>query len=622
MSRESLLDLAMTAIVVLVAVAFALWMFAAYFHHPGTVWRDLEEDRTAHYMFGLDVALALRTLNPLAFLATLEQIRGWVPLNPLVLGTILAIGGIDHRLGILPGLIGWVMTIVLTWLIARKLFVDRRDGAVAGAVAAAFAIASPAFRAISADVMLEGLGAGLTALAMWLYLRACEAPHAYPRWRALAIALTLLFLQKQNYWLLTVVALVLAFVGTAPRDWLAWARDLAAGIDIRRAIRHGLKDPLLLAAAATGLAVVVITLHGPRPLEMFGRSLSAYPPRNPLTVAWALLFVRLAIAWYRHRAAFDARMGPIGRAMFYWQAVPIGVFLLLPQRLQFFLMYVSTANSFPDQHFDPWLGARRYALWLAEEYHVGLWSAALAVLLAAAALWRLHRLTPAARAPLMLLTVSAAAVVLHPNMNTRYLASWIFTLWIFSGAGAVIVLHRLTARLSLRAGALATGTAVLALVAGHLAAALSPGDALARRTASRMPSELELAAAYLPALDGIKTVGFLMSFGPHFFTTWTVRERCRCRATVDLPIFPVASVDGVRQAIEEWVSHTPAQRIVVIDAFDEHERLEFGWTRFQTVGMLQAMERQQRFARVATIWIPSYLAEVSIWSPRAAEGKP
>src|SRR5262249_53248285 len=339
-----------------------------------------------------------------------------------------------------------------------------------------------------------------TALALWLYLRACEAPHAYPRWRALAIALTLLFLQKQNYWLLTVVALVLAFVGTAPRDWLAWARDLAAGIEIRRAIRHGLKDPLLLAAAATGLAVVVITLHGPRPLEMFGRSLSAYPPRNPLTVAWALLFVRLAIAWYRHRAAFDARIGPIGRAMFYWQAVPIGVFLLLPQRLQFFLMYVSTANSFPDQHFDPWLGARRYALWLAEEHHVGLWSAALAVLVAAAGLWRAPRPappargppevrppTPAARAPLMLLTVSAAAVVLHPNMNTRYLASWIFTLWIFSGAGAVIVLHRLTARLSLRAGALATGTAVLALVAGHLAAALSPGDALARRTAGIVP---------------------------------------------------------------------------------------------------------------------------------------
>src|SRR5262249_33134875 len=136
-SRESVLDLAMTGIVVLVAVAFALWMFAAYFHDPGTLWRDLEEDRTAHYMFGLDVALALRTLNPLAFLAALEDVRGWVPLNPLVPATTLAVGGIDHRLAILPGLVGWVMTIVLTWLIARNLFADRRDSAVAGAVAAA-----------------------------------------------------------------------------------------------------------------------------------------------------------------------------------------------------------------------------------------------------------------------------------------------------------------------------------------------------------------------------------------------------------------------------------------------------------------------------------------------------
>ena len=62
---------------------------------------------------------------------------------------------------------------------------------------------------------------------------------------------------------------------------------------------------------------------------------------------------------------------------------------------------------------------------------------------------------------------------------------------------------------------------------------------------------------------------------------------------------------------------TPAQRIVVIDAFDEHERVDFGWTRQQTIGMLQAMDNQRRFERIETIWVPSYAAEVSIWAPRA-----
>ena len=137
----------------------------------------------------------------------------------------------------------------------------------------------------------------------------------------------------------------------------------------------------LLAVAIICVAVIIITLHGPHPFEVFGHSVSLNPPRRPLTVAWALLFIRLAIAWYRHRAGFDAWLGPVRRAIFYWHAVPIGVFLLLPGRLQFFLMYISPANSFPDQQFDPLLGAWLYVYWLATEYHVAPWSWALAIVL-------------------------------------------------------------------------------------------------------------------------------------------------------------------------------------------------------------------------------------------------
>ena len=81
-SRDRLLDVVLAAIVGLAAIAFALWMFKAYFDHPQGLWRGLEEDRTGHYLFGLDVALALRTLNPFEVLFRLEKIRWWVPLDP------------------------------------------------------------------------------------------------------------------------------------------------------------------------------------------------------------------------------------------------------------------------------------------------------------------------------------------------------------------------------------------------------------------------------------------------------------------------------------------------------------------------------------------------------------
>ena len=379
-------------------------------------------------------------------------------------------------------------------------FVDRRDGAIAGTVAVMFAMASPAFQAISADVMLEGLapahGAGAVALPA-----AREGPDNEARGACWPSILTLLFRKSRTTGSSQSCRSFLRSSASAARVAEVGAR-VVTGIDFRRAILYGLRDPLLVAVCVICIAVVIIVLLEPRPFEILGLSVSLYPPRNPLNLAWALLFIRLAIAWYRHRDTFDARIGPAGRAIFYWQAVPIGVFLLLPHRLQFFLMYVSTANAFPDQHFNPWIGAQVYLYWLLDHYHVAPWSGVLALLLAAVALWRLRALTLAARAPLMLLAVSATAVILHPNANSRYLASWIFSLWVFAGAGAAILLQRMTGRLSARAGVLATGIAVLALVVVHVRAVLSLTDMVWLRHASRVPSELDLAAAYLPAIAG------------------------------------------------------------------------------------------------------------------------
>ena len=633
-SRECLLAVGVAVALTIVATTVAAATFWTYYDNPADHWRELQHDRASHYLFGLDLGLALRALDPLQFLVRLEQIRDWVPLHPLVLGLVLGVGGVDHRLATLPSLMGWVLAIVMTGLIARRLVADTLGGLTAAAVAATFAISSPYFLEISADVMLEGLGAGLTALAIWLYLRAryprgarhpvaaLDAPQEVGRWRALALTLTLLFFEKQNYWLLTVVALALAVMSEAPREWFVRAREFAAGIDARRAVRAGVKDPLLVAVAAIGVVVIVIVLNGPRPFHIFGRTISLYPPRNPMTLAWVLLVIRMAIAWYRNRAAFDAWLGPIGRAMVYWQAVPIGLFLLLPHRLQYLTMYVSSANSFPAQRFDPAFGAWAYTHFLFDDYHAAYWSGALAVILAvfaATGWWRSSRfLASGVQAPLILLVLSAIAVVVHPNVNMRYLASWIFTLWVCAGVGAGLLTAMLAARVATPLRAALAAAAVAALVIAHVYAEWSPTYHRASRAANRAPRDFDLAAAYLPATAGLKDVGFVLSFGKHYFMTSTVREQCRCFATADWPLPPIADRAAVRDVVLAWVRDTTAERIVMIDTFERNDPWEVGWTRTQALGMYDAMMAQRRFELTQTIALPAYPAQIWIWSPRAA----
>jgi Dolichyl-phosphate-mannose-protein mannosyltransferase len=616
-SRDRLLDLLLPAIVAAAAVAIAVAMFAAYYQHPEGLWRNLWHDRSAHYGFGVDLAVALRTLNPIEFLVALEAVRIWAPLHPALLGVTLAFGGIDHRLAIVPSLVGWVMTIVLTWLIARRLFVDRLQGMVAGTVAAIFVMASPLFRTLATDVMLETVGAALTALSIWLYMRAIDAPHEYAGWRALALALTLLFLEKQNYWLLTAVALALAIVSEDPRGWWARTRQFIAWPLVRDTIRNSFKDPLLIAFAVVCVIIVALLLKGPTVIHVFDRRVSLYPPGNLITVAWALLFIRIAVFWYQNRAALE--LGPMGRAMLYWHAIPIGCFLLLPHRLQFFFFFVSPANRLATQRFDPWAGAQHYAQVFVENFQPAPWSAALAVALALLALTRIRRLTSGARMVLILLALSTAAVILHPNVEPRYLASWIFTVWIFAGAGAAIVVHWLTSRLAAAPRALVAAILVCVLGIVHIRASQSRPATPLVGTPIGPASDFDLAAAYLPAIAGLKHVGFVLRFAHNPFIKWSVRERCQCRATIDMPSPTLpASREQVRQAVAEWIERTPAQRIIVIDTVGHYNQPDRGWADEQARGMLDGMAGQHRFERIQTVWLPSYPAEVTIWAPRAA----
>jgi 4-amino-4-deoxy-L-arabinose transferase-like glycosyltransferase len=187
-------DAILVVIVLVIASIFAACMLVDYAANPGGLWHGLLHDRNVHFGAALKLTVALQHFNVPKFLGLSFTSRIWPPAADLSLALVMLVGGLDTRLAILPSLISWLGTMVLILLIARRLFSDRWTGNVAGMIAVTFALASTAFRLISADVRLEGPGAGLTAFCLYAYIRARTkiAGENERWWGLLAIGLTVL----------------------------------------------------------------------------------------------------------------------------------------------------------------------------------------------------------------------------------------------------------------------------------------------------------------------------------------------------------------------------------------------------------------------------------------------
>jgi hypothetical protein len=598
------------------AVVLAVSLWTSHAAAPDLLWRDVYHDRNGHFAYGLDLALAVKTFDPLWFLSELEKAKVWPPLHGLILSAVLLAGGIDHRFGIVPSLLGWAMTIVLSWLIARRLFAARLPGVLAGAVAVILTAASPAFRLLAADVMLEGLGAGLSALALFAAMLAGAEPDRPGRWRLLALTLTALFFYKGNYWGLVVVALALAYLSLDVGLWLRRAGVALRAFDAGGAARSVLRDPLLVAAAAGVTLVGFLYWRGPTSVVLFSRPVSLYPPENLATVAYALLFARAALAWHRHRAAFDAALGPAARILFYWHVVPVAISFLLPKRLAVFLWSVGPTNYDWQHPYDPIGGALLYWRAFVDGFHVAPWMAVLALALASIGMFRMWRMAPA-RSVVVLALWSVVAVIAHPQHQGRFLASWVFVVWICAGVGAGALFE-----LALARRPQFVRIAVLVALVAALAAANVWRDPskVAYATAiypTEGPSDIDLVRPYLDDLNGAREIVVATTFGRSSLFAWIIRERCRCGIPVGGPwLERLGSRDEVRWVLAESILQSNADVVVIIDAPDSGYALpSLGWTYDVLVGIIDAMEQQDRFVRVASYPVPG--GSASVWRRRA-----
>ena len=591
-------------LVLCVALIVGALRGAEFLRDPRSGWTGLAHDRNGHYEFAQHLALSVRSFQPIATVEVVLRSKVWPPLHGICAALLLIFTGPDYRVAILPSLIGWVALVVVAYLITRD--VATSAGPAAGWLAAALVIASPAYGHYSVDVMLESLGAALMAASVWLYVRARADPTP-ARWRALAIALLLLFFEKYNYWPIAGVGLAAAELLREPT--LVRARIVAGW----RRVKGELPDRRTLIAwpSAIVVALVLLTIAiwiaQPNPIHVFGVRVSLNPPRNLATVAWVALCVRVAMAWRPRGGLIDAVFAPSEAQLVRWLALPIAGSFLLPGRLAGFVGIVSPHRPGP---WTPVAAASFYPAAASVDYHVNAYVASATAALVAAAVVNYARQPSADGAPLVVFLVGAVTVWLYPygTYDSRFLHGFLALGWIAGAAAAarfgarVLSPRTLTTVIALAAAALLTATPVRGV----------PQQELRYPPHAAFPSALDLTDAYLRSVpDGSPTAIFATTPLVQL-SIWTYRDRFGSRGQIVWPVRERLDRATLGRAIAQWAQSATAERVVFVDVKPSSPDYVPLWPYddYKTIGAL--IDATGRFIRLDRVELPGR-ADTVVW---------
>ncbi len=601
-------------VVLTISVVFAAHLFSLSWPNPRWHWTILDHDRNGHYEYGLNMGLALRQGNLPQFFANLEKGKVWPPVHGLLVAAVVVAAGPDYRLAVLPSLAGWIMTVVFGCLAARRLLPSPGGGILAMALTATFIAASPAYRIYATDVMLESLGAGLTMLTLYLYLRMVQTPGVRWQYTALAVTMTVLFFEKYNYWVLVVLALLGdQLICEWPRN-LGWLRTMGKW-PWRAWLKRQWYEPLNYLFAGLVGAVIAIQMHGPASIELLGRQVSLYPPQNLTTVAYAIFLIRVLRAMFKLRPAFLAWLGVPGRRLLWGVMVPIAVSFLLPQRLSIFLWYSSPQNkggaySLPlDKAFG------FYVQSLIHEYHPAAWCLLLVVVLATVAVVLHRHLQRGWLALALLAGLSMVLVTVHPNQQTRFLHSWLPALWVLAGAGAGALLYYGSLDRLGRVRPLLAAAVVIALLLAIGPAWRGPGFA-AGCGAPSSPSTLDISDAYLPYLDDAnRTAVFIAQGQPEPFANWTYCERFHSSRGLEDTTWWVrlTPAGDVQRQLPAWLAAKRVDSVVVIEFSPDSPHYRPGIEQQVTAAVASEMLLQKDFTLFHRSYLDSHGCTVTLW---------
>jgi hypothetical protein len=603
------------AFVVVVLVAGSLGT-SIYLQALGS-WRQgldgIVHDRNAHAAISMKMALALRQGNWIRLGSEIEKCRVWPPVFDLLAAFAMAVGGVDFRIGILPSLAGWMITVTLGFLAARRLFDDSTLGNFAGAMAVVFIAASPAHRIYATDMMLESLGAGLSMLAIYLYVVTRQQPSDVQDWRPLALALSVLFFEKYNYWMVVVLALIADGLWVSRQQYLSASRAIVR-LPWRTMLINRLRQPRTYVFFCLISAISAVYVRSPISIELASHHISIRASGNLITLAYAIVLLCVVHELRIHWRSWWPHLGRSRRQLLCFHVLPIVFSFLLPHRLGAFLWYVRP-NHYGEAPSRDLLGAASFYLRsAANDYHVGAWSLGIAVAAFAIAIVCHRRVRPGSTAVLFLAVIGAILVVIHPNQKSRFLHSWLPALWIGSAAGSALLLSlrpisgRRYAQISI--AALLTG--VLAYFHGSLTPGAGHSPELGHRHGD--VSQFDLTDVYLPQLSTSKRIAFLSTMPCGGLAQSTYLQQYGRLEVTEFPILDQLTAQQLQMHFADWLNSTTADTVVMFDIPPgSYFYAEIGCNYDVYHRLLELLARQETFHLSRTYRMDRYGCSVTLW---------
>ncbi|HZZ82345.1 MAG TPA: glycosyltransferase family 39 protein [Gemmataceae bacterium] len=550
-------------VVLAAAVACGVGVYAWFLEHSRELWWSMGHDRHSHYMFGLNLALDLRTFDFVRLFHDFDRMRVWGPLHPVLVALIEFVAGPNHRLAVLPSLCGWILAIWCAFLIPRRLMTT--GGNAAGLIAACCVAASPAHRAYATDVMLESLGAGLSLAAIYLYLVVLQEQSK--RYAVLfGLTMTALFLHKYNYWLLVVFGLTLGEFARQPRAWWDYAMSLCRRDRLPAWIVGELKQPLNYLCLLFAGAAIAVVVTGGWTLSLGKFTMSAQEPYNFVTFAYIAFFLRVAWWWRKTGRAWSLDAMPTTlRTVMIWHLVPVMCWFLLPKRLGYFIWFLSPNNNDQQRESIGFMhGLPTYLTGLQTDYLPLLYGMYIfGVVLALGFLcWR--SLKPGASALMFFFLIAAYLTCQHPMLKYRFMHSWIAAGWVIGSIGLVQAAMTLTGWIRDSWAPRAAGFVCVLTLALHGPVMLEHGQSQEGGPKPAEPSPLRITDTYLPALADAKYPTILSNVSTRFLWTWTFIEQHH-HQNMAAEIKNFKAFEGNPDRAKQWLETTKSDALVLID---------------------------------------------------------
>jgi hypothetical protein len=569
--------------VLTVILLSAVFLYQRFWHDAPSLWYSPAHDRNGHYRRSQHVAHALRHGSLAGLVKQIHFATVWPPLHPLVTGSVLAVGGIDYRLAVLPSLLAWAATSWFAFALARRL-VPRYQG-LAGGVALLLTLTSPAHRAFAIDIMLESSGAALTLAALYFYVTARQEDSARSG-RCFALLLLALFLTKYNYWTLLAVGLILSTLCEFHLSLLVALEAWRPAAAWRHVLGAQLRQPLTyLLLLSLGLAFYVIGV-GPLTFALAGQHLELETLEFPALLCFIFLLARVLPWWRRSGRHVVNRLPVPARQLVHWHIYPLTIWFLWPRRLGVFLWYVTYTQHGRSGDSSPWAGSFTY-YWqcLRNDYHANLTSLIVVLALIFLAVCARRRMT-GSTAVFVFLAVAALLTNYHSSNRSRFLHSWIAVSWVVAGVGAARVLDQLTRHglpsgfptaVLARAGS-GTGkppwqflgqALVFAALAGLTAlqgsAFIKPGHSEEGGTQGVFPSLLMVADAVVPELIKARQPVVVADEPFAWLLDWRLCEYGEpSRPLLTLPRELLSPIS--REQLDGWLDRTSCDALLLIDA--------------------------------------------------------